>query len=259
MNEIMQGSICEEIDREQVLPEIIGKQAYSLEKGHPHPLGATVKENGTNFVLFSQHATAVELLLFNHHDNRYPTAVIVLDPTLNKTFHFWHVFVRSVGPGMHYAFRVDGPWDPSNGHRFDPEKVLIEPYAKGNNKSLWRRADACRPGDNLTTSRRSVVIDTDDYDWEGDRPLKRPLNETVIYEMHIGGFTRSGNAGVARPGTFSAVIEKIPYLKKLGVTAVELLPVFEFDDSESRVVDGRRLFRPAPCLLLQPAKWRPRL
>ena len=112
---------------------------------------------------------------------------------------------------------------------------------KGNTKALWKRGSACLPGDNLATSLRSVVIDTNDYDWEGDQPLKHPLNRTVVYELHVGGFTRSPSAGVKQPGTFTGVIEKIPYLKELGITAVELLPVFEFDDTEIREFEGQAL------------------
>ncbi len=214
---------------------------FTTERGKLHPLGATVLPQGVNFSLFSEGATGVELLLFNKHDDVHPRAVIRLDPTINKTFHFWHVFVKGAEAGTHYAYRVDGPSDPRAGLCFDHNKVLIDPYSKGNNHTLWNRGAACRPGDNLATSMRCVVIDTADYDWQGDKPLNRPMNETVIYEIHVGGFTRSPSSGVKHPGTFSGVIEKIPYLKELGVTAVELLPVFEFDDSGDRIVDGRRL------------------
>jgi isoamylase len=205
--------------------------------GRPHPLGATVDGTGVNFSVFSRHATAVELLLFGTHEDPEPQQVIRLDPAANRTFHFWHVRVEGAGAGMHYAFRVDGPRDEAAGHRFDPEKVLIDPYARGNNDTLWVRSDACGPGANLATSMRSVVIDALAYDWEGDRPLNRPMGETVIYEMHVGGFTRGAGAGVAFPGTFAAVTEKIPYLRELGVTAVELLPVAQFDD-RSPLRDG---------------------
>jgi isoamylase len=218
------------------------KTTYKIEKGHPHPLGAIPDENGVNFSIFSEHATGIELLLFDEHDDPEPIQVIQLDPDVNKTFHFWHVYVSGLQPGMHYAYRVDGSSDRSGGHRFDKNKLLIDPYAKGNNKTLWQRMNACLPGDNLTTSMRSVVIDTSEYDWEGDRPLNRPMSETIIYEMHIGGFTKSPTSSVKHPGTFAGAIEKIPYLKELGVTAVELMPVFEFDDTEIlRDVDGKPL------------------
>jgi isoamylase len=218
------------------------KAIYQIEKGRPHPLGATPDKNGVNFSLFSEQGTAVELLLFDEHNDPEPAQVISLDPIANKTFHFWNVYVRGLKPGMHYAYRVDGPHDPSTGHRFDRNKVLIDPYAKGNTKSLWKRGDACVPGNNLATSMRSVVIDTSDYDWEGDRPLNRPTEELVIYEMHVGGFTKSPSSGVQYPGTFVGVIEKIPYLKELGVTAIELMPIFEFDDTEPlRTIDGKPL------------------
>jgi glycogen operon protein len=216
--------------------------AYRTTKGTRHPLGATPDANGVNFSLFSEHATGVELLLFNEHDDPEPTQMITLDPTVNKTFHFWHIYVEGLKPGMHYAYRVDGPQDLSAGHRFDKNKVLIDPYAKGNNKTLWKRGNACVPGDNLTTSMRSVIIDTQEYDWEGDRPLNRPMADSIIYEMHVGGFTKSPGSGVGHPGTFAGIIEKIPYLKELGVTAVELLPIFDFDDTEPlRYVDGKPL------------------
>jgi glycogen operon protein len=133
---------------------------------------------------------------------------------------------------MFYAFRIDGPNDPAAGHRFNPNKVLVSPYARGIDKSLWRRADAIGPHDNLATSMRCAVVDPAAYDWEGDQPLKRPMHESIIYEMHVGGLTRSPTAAVSHPGTFAAVIEKIPYLQALGITAVELLPVFDFDDSD---------------------------
>ncbi len=210
-------------------------------RGTPHPLGATPQEGGVNFSVFSEHATRMELLLFGSATAVAPFQVISLTDPEHRSFHFWHVFVEGAGPGLHYAYRVDGPADIQGGHRFDPEKVLIDPYARGSSTLLWDRAAACRPGCNLARSMRSVVVDTAAYDWEGDRPLRRPLEETVIYEMHLGGFTRGAGAGVAAPGTFSAVIEKIPYLQSLGITAVEFLPIFQFDASEAREVAGRRL------------------
>ncbi len=216
-------------------------EAFKIEKGSPHPLGATPNENGVNFSIFSEHATAIALLLFENHDDLKPIQVIDLDPRVNKTYHFWHVYLRGVPLGTHYAYRIDGPQDFSAGHRFDKQKILIDPYAKGINKTLWQRGNSCVPGDNLATSMRGVVIDTANYDWEEDKPLNHLMSETIIYEMHVGGFTKSSTANVKHPGTFSAVIEKIPYLKDLGITAVELLPIFEFDDTEVRYVNGQPL------------------
>lgn len=216
-------------------------EKYEIEQGKPHPLGAIPDEEGANFSLFSENATAVQLLLFDAHDDPEPVQVIDLDPTINRTFHFWHIYVRGLEPGMHYAYRVDGPHDLSAGHRFNWNKVLIDPYARGVTKSLWKRGDATTASDNMATSMRNPVIDTSNYDWEGDQPLNRRMNETIIYEMHVGGFTRSPSSGVKHPGVFAGVIEKIPYLKELGVTAVELLPIFEFDDTEARYVDGKPL------------------
>jgi len=177
---------------------------------------------------------------------------------LNKTFHFWHVYVRGLKPGVHYAYRIGGLFDPSRGYSFDGEKVLIDPYSRGNNKTLWNREKASFPGDNLKTSMRSVVIDASRNRWEnnshipaekryeipgigGKFPGKnrlQELNETIIYELHVGGFTRSQTSGVKSPGTFSGITAKIPYLKDLGITAVELMPVFDFDDTISP--EGRK-------------------
>ncbi len=217
---------------------------YPVQAGCAHPLGANVTADGVNFAIFSEHATSVELLLFNAHDDLDPFQVIPLDSIKHKTFHVWHVLVEGLEPGTHYGYRIDGPHNPAAGHRFDHSKVLIDPYAKGNSTTLWNRGDACAPGkDNLATSMRSVVIDIDNYSWEGDQPLNHPTEEFIVYEMHVGGFTQSPSAAVEHPGTFAGVIEKIPYLKSLGVTAVELLPIFEFDDTEAlRTVDGNPLF-----------------
>jgi glycogen operon protein len=211
----------------------------------PHPLGATVDVGGVNFSVFSEHATSIELLLFDEHDAVEPFQTIQLGWPDKRSFHFWHCYVRGLPAGTHYAFRVDGPWEPhGRGFRFNPNKVLIDPYAKGITTTLWDRGAACGPDDNLAQSMRGVVIDLNDYDWEGDRPLNRPMSESIVYEMHAGGFTKSPTAGVENPGTFAGIVEKIPYLKSLGVTAVELLPVCQFDPKEiekPNPVDGSML------------------
>jgi isoamylase len=145
--------------------------AFEVEEGSPHPLGATIQQNGVNFSLYSGSATGVELLLFDKHDSPQPLQTIPLIPSKNKTFHFWHVFVKNLKAGTHYAFRVSGPSEPETGLRYNRNKVLIDPYARGNTDTLWKRADACHDSDNVATSMHSVVIDPEDYNWEGDKPL----------------------------------------------------------------------------------------
>ncbi len=205
---------------------------FILQSGHFSPLGATPDEAGVNFSIFSQNATAVTFLLFDDPESTTPLLEIPLNPLEHKTFYFWHLYVRGARPGMLYAFRVDGPHEAEHGHRFDPRRLLIDPYARGISTALWDRARTMAGEDGLTCGMRSVITETSGYDWEGDRPLGRPMRETVIYELHVGGFTRSPSSGVQHPGTFLGVIEKIPYLQSLGVTAVELLPVFAFDPTE---------------------------
>ena len=156
--------------------ELVSQIPFPVEAGSPHPLGATPSPSGVNFSLASSNATGVELLLFSAHDSLEPFQTIRFDPYVNKTFHFWHTFVRGLKPGVHYAYRVDGPAD-SAGQRFNKNKVLIDPYSHGNSNSLWDRGSACTPEDNVRTSMRSVVIDPSGYDWEGDKPLNRPMAE----------------------------------------------------------------------------------
>jgi isoamylase len=221
----------------------LGTINYQVEPGSAHPLGAVLDKNGVNFSIFSENATSVKLLLFDKHDAPEPIQVIELDPKINKTFHFWHVYVKGLKAGVHYAYRVDGPQDlHGTGHRFNKNKVLIDPYAKGNTNAVWNRSTAVGLEDNVATCMRSIVIDISNYDWEGDRPLNRPTSETIIYEVHVRGFTKSPSSGSKHPGTFSGIIEKIPYLKELGITAVELLPVFDFDEKNIvREVNGKQL------------------
>lgn len=216
-------------------------RVFGVKTGHARPLGATPDSGGVNFSIYSQHATGVDLLLFENHDSPSPSQVIRLDSFKNKTFHFWHVYVEGLSPGAHYAYRVDGPWDPQTGHRFNRQTVLIDPYSKGNCKTVWDQERARGPEDNVRSSMRSVVIDTAVYDWEGDRPLENPNWKTIVYEMHVRGFTASPTSGVRRPGTFSGIIEKIPYLKELGITAVQLMPVCDFDETGGSRSVGERV------------------
>ncbi len=161
------------------------------EAGSSAPLGATPLPNGVNFSLFSRHATGVQLLLFDGVDDTKAARVVRLDPSVNRTYHYWHVFVPSLRPGQLYAYRAEGPFDPPGGLRFDPTKVLLDPYGRGVMvPESYSRHAARGPGDNAGTAMKSVVVDVSAYDWEGDAPLCRPSSQTIVYEMHVGGFTR---------------------------------------------------------------------
>jgi len=206
------------------------------EKGAPSPLGATPSPDGVNFSVFSRHATGLELLLFDRVDDTKPASVVRLDPSANRTYYYWHAFVPHVRPGQLYGYRVDGPFDPSHGMRFNSAKVLLDPYGRAVAvPSAYDRDAARHSGNNAATAMKSVVVDVSAYDWEGDKPLQRPSSRTIVYEMHVRGFTRHPSSGLSERtrGTFAGLIEKIPYLQGLGITAVELLPVFQFDPQDS--------------------------
>jgi isoamylase len=203
--------------------------------GQSFPLGANVHADGVNFSLFSRTATGVELLFFDREDDGKPSRVILLDPATNRSYHYWHVFVPDARAGQLYGFRVHGPAASERGLRFDSAKVLLDPYGRGVAvpKSYDREA-AHRPDDNAATAMKSVIVNPAAYEWEGDAPLGLPSARTVIYEMHVRGFTRHPSSGVdeTRRGTYAGLIQKIPYLQDLGITAVELLPVFQFDSQD---------------------------
>lgn len=178
----------------------------------------------------------MELLLFDDVDDNKPARVIQLDPMKHRTFHYWHVLVEGLKVGQIYAFRAHGPNLPEHGLRFDGTKVLLDPNGRAVAvPTRFDREAGAEPGDNTPFAMKSVVADLSTYDWEGDTPLYRPFNKTIIYEMHVRGFTQHPSSGVSpeKRGTYAGLIEKIPYLKELGVTAVELLPVFQFDPQES--------------------------
>ncbi|MGH2537326.1 MAG: glycogen debranching protein GlgX [Candidatus Promineifilaceae bacterium] len=207
-----------------------------IQIGRPHPLGATLSAAGVNFSLFSKNAAAVELLLFDSADDGRPARAIPLEANRHRTFYYWHAFVPGLRAGQLYGYRVHGPNDAGRGLRFDADKLLLDPYGRA--LALPRdfsRAAASRPGDNAAQAMKSVVADPALYDWEGDRPLGRPAAQTVIYELHVKGFTQHPSSGVPaeRRGRFAGLIDKIPYLQELGVTAVELLPVFAFDAQDA--------------------------
>jgi isoamylase len=200
--------------------------------GKSSPIGATVVANGVNFCVFSRYATAIELLLFDREDDPQAARAIQIDPIYNRTYHYWHILIPDIRPGQLYGYRATGPFDPTKGLRFDPKKVLLDPYGRGVVvPQHYSREAAAHEEDNAPTAMKSVVVDPSTYDWEGDAPPRRPSAQTVIYEMHVRGFTRHPSSDLPETtrGTFKGLIEKIPYLQALGITAVELLPVFQFD------------------------------
>ncbi|MGI9519167.1 MAG: glycogen debranching protein GlgX, partial [Pirellulaceae bacterium] len=188
---------------------------------HALPYGAVLHDHSTQFVVFSRHATAMRLLLYDAVEDREPTEVITFDPEMDRWGDIWSIFVPGIGAGQLYHLQADGPYDPDRGLRFSPQSRLIDPYARALAGEFQSSSDG------ITRPPKCVVVD-DYFDWEGDRHLRRDLSETVIYEMHVRGFTQHPSSGVEHPGTYLGVIEKIPYLQSLGVTAVELMPVHEF-------------------------------
>lgn len=212
------------------------KSRFVALQGQSFPIGPTLTEDGVNFCIFSKNATLVELLIFNHINEIYPAEVFTLNPKYNKTYHYWHIFLEGAYEGLIYAFRIHGPYEPHKGHLFDSSKVILDPYAKAVViPEKYDRKEHCKLGKGGLHSMKNVVVDITNYDWEGDTHPRTPFSRTVIYEMHVGGFTKNPNSGVSpeKRGTFAGLIEKIPYLKELGITAVELLPIFQFDKQDA--------------------------
>src|SRR5271166_2997979 len=200
--------------------------------GRSLPIGATLVSGGVNFSLFSRSAERIELLFFDRVEDARPSRVIPIDPFANRTYHYWHVFAPGAEVGQIYGFRAYGPFEPARGLRFDPSKLLLDPYGRAIAVPKNYSREAARlERDNTATAMKSVVTDPRAYDWQGDVTLHRPWSRTIIYEMHVRGFTAHPSSGVAesRRGTYAGLVEKIPYLQQLGITAVELLPVFQFD------------------------------
>ena len=208
---------------------------FTIHPGQPLPLGVSLIRDDYNFALFSRNATAVTLVLFASGEGPALTE-LALDPAINRTGDIWHIQLHDLDQNLRYGYRVDGPWAPGiEGHRFSPKHLLLDPYAAAlSGCSNWGEEYVRRGKLSPDSSfRRRCCLLKDEFDWEGDRPLNRPLKDSVIYELHVRGFTRHASSGVDHPGTYLGLIEKIPYLKELGVTAVELLPVTEFDENEN--------------------------
>ena len=188
---------------------------------YPLPYGAIVQEAGVQFAVYSHSATAMRVLLYKRVSDREPYRIVECNPVNDRWGDIWSIFVPGLKPGQLYHFQADGPFAPEEGHRFNSHARLIDPYARA-------LAGRFQPStDGVIRPPKCVVVD-DDFDWQGDRHLRVPLSESIIYEMHVRGFTRSGSSDSEHPGTYLGVIDKIPYLKSLGVTAVELMPIHEF-------------------------------
>ena len=215
------------------------------ETGRPSPLGATITGTGVQFAIFSRNATSVTLCLFDEPRQAAPTTEIVLAAEPNRTGDVWHVWLDGIGAGQYYLYRVDGPYEPEAGHRFNPNLYLVDPYAKALTGGFaWELSrqfgyDPASPegdlslgaGRDASGTPKCIVVD-DAFDWQGDRPLNYPLRRSVIYETHLKGLTAHLSSGVASPGTYRGVVEQIPYLVDLGITSIEFLPVHEFNERE---------------------------
>ncbi len=207
-----------------------------LPSGRPYPLGAAVVPGGANFCVHAPLARRIELLLYADARAAEPDRVFGLDPHRHRTDAYWHVEVPGAGHGQVYAWRADGPRDPARGLAFDPHKVLLDPWARAVvGMAGWDRSRAAVPGDNGPAALRAVVIDPARYDWEGDRPLPAPAGREVVYELHVPGFTRHPSSGLpeALRGTYAGLAAKAGYLRDLGVTTVELMPVHQFDSTDA--------------------------
>ena len=197
------------------------RRALQVSRGAPLPLGATPQPNGINFAIFSRHATLVTLRIFCAGDHE-PVVELPLDPRLNRTGDIWHMLVCGLESSVGYSYRMERtPCSEPSVHRFAPHLDLLDPYAKAVSIQAPQHA----------------LIPSDTFDWESDQPLNRPLADSVIYELHVRGYTQHPTSATEHPGTFLGLTEKIPYLKELGVTAVELLPVHEFAHMQSERVN----------------------
>jgi isoamylase len=196
---------------------------YSTDSDFPIPLpyGAILRKGGVQFAVFSRSATAMRVLLYNHVGDYEPSRVVDFDRDLHRWGDVWSLFVPGIGAGQFYHFQAEGPFDPEHGYRFDSAARLIDPYAKA------LAGEFLPSPDGVVRPPKCVVVD-DRFDWRGDRHLLHPIQETIIYEMHVRGFTRSQSSKVEPAGGYLSLIDKIPYLRSLGITAVELMPVHEF-------------------------------
>jgi isoamylase len=232
---------------ERPLPEYLAevRETSDVRRGFPLPLGARAFMDGVNFTLFSRYARRVRLELFADCTYPIPSRSIEFDPVRNRTGDIWHVWIKGIEPGQVYAYRVDGPYEPAAGHRFNFNKLLLDPRATAITDVPAWNFDAARgyEVDPVNSGSRPSAVDNSvsmpkcvftrlHFNWQDDQPLRLPWSKTVIYETHVRGLTIHPSSKVSCPGTYRALIEKIPYFQDLGITAVELLPVQEFNADE---------------------------
>jgi glycogen operon protein len=232
-------------------------EVQAIRSGVPLPLGAHLRGDGVNFAVFGRHATGVRLDLFTNPEDAIPTRSIILDAARNKTGDIWHVWLAGVRPGQLYGLRIAGPYAPQDGHRFNPNKLVVDPYATaivslpgrdfraavGYDPSSAQKDLSFSETDDAAAAPKCIVTH-EDFGWQGDQPLRLPWTSTVIYELHVRGYTIDPSAGIQFPGTYRGLIEKIPHLKDLGITAVELMPIQEFNEHDVSRADpttGERL------------------
>ncbi len=241
------------------MPQTRTVDGLKTEPGNPYLYGATLNAVGCNFALFSHHATDVTLLLFDHFGDDVPSHTIPLDRRLNKTGDVWHVFIHGVREGQLYGYIVDGPYYPEKlGYRFNANKLLMDPYTRAVGGTYhWNKSSvygykygggyddlSFSMESSLDLETKSVVVDDSGFDWEGDKQLLIPMKDTIIYESHLRSLTMHPASNVRHPGTYLGVIDIIPYLKDLGITTLELLPVQGFNEQENFKTDpltGRKL------------------
>jgi isoamylase len=232
---------------ERPLPEYLAevRETSDIRRGFPLPLGPRAFMDGVNFTIFSRYARRVRLELFADCQDEKPARSIDLDPVRHRTGDIWHVWIKGITPGQAYAYRVDGPYEPAAGHRFNFNRLLLDPRATAITELPPWDFDAARgyAPDTVNSGSRPSNVDNGGltpkciytrvhFNWQNDQPLRLPWSKTVIYETHVRGLTIHSSSAVSYPGTYRGLIEKIPYFKDLGITAIELLPVQEFNAHE---------------------------
>ncbi|CAN6587112.1 unnamed protein product [Malus baccata var. baccata] len=208
-------------------------QPFQVSQGHPSPLGATARDGGVNFAVYSGNAVSVTLCLITLSDleGDKVTELIPLDPLTNKTGNVWHVLLKGDFKDILYGYKFDGKFSPEEGHYYDSSRIVLDPYAK----AVIRRGEFRKlgPDGNCWPQMAGTVPSFDaQFDWEGDLPLKYPQKDLIIYEMHVRGFTRHESSMTDFPGTYLGLVEKLDHLKELGINCLELMPCHEFNELE---------------------------